>query len=30
MTAHDAVRQLLDPTGTHIPDLGVVVSATAR
>ena len=30
MTAHDAVRQLLDRTGTHIPDLGVVVSATAR
>ncbi|NUR62589.1 MAG: S8 family serine peptidase [Catenulispora sp.] len=30
LTAHDAVRALLDPTGTHIPDLGVVVSATAR
>ena len=26
MAAHDAVRELLDPTGTHIPDLGVVVS----
>ncbi|GAA2003338.1 S8/S53 family peptidase [Catenulispora subtropica] len=30
MSAHDAVRQLLDPAGTHIPDLGVVVSANGH
>ena len=31
MTAHDAVRELLDPAGTHVPDLGVaVMSATGR
>ena len=30
MSARDAVRQLLDPAGTRIPDLGVVVSPAGR
>jgi subtilisin family serine protease len=30
MTAHDAVSELLDPAGTRIPDLGVVVSSVGR
>jgi subtilisin family serine protease len=30
MTAHDAVGELLDPAGTRIPDLGVVVSSVGR
>jgi subtilisin family serine protease len=30
MTARDAAHELLDPTGTHIPDLGVVVSAAGH
>ncbi|WP_194920235.1 S8 family peptidase [Catenulispora rubra] len=30
MTARDAVSELLDPVGTRIPDLGVVVSPAGR
>ena len=30
MTAHDAVSELLNPAGTRIPDLGVVVSPAGR
>jgi subtilisin family serine protease len=30
MTAKDAVSELLDPAGTRIPDLGVVVSSAGR
>jgi len=28
MTAYDAVRELLNPAGTRVPDLGVVVTST--
>jgi subtilisin family serine protease len=30
MTARDALSEVLDPAGTRIPDLGVVVSASVR